>query len=144
MSITENSSIHDEKLNTVSIGTDTGSKVHLAKVEVKESAVDVFENGKTNTEKNNQNILGQEDDSNKRELSIDEKTEIVQKLNKAVELFDSDIRFVKNPDVDDQTVYVEVFSKETGEVIRRLPPESLKQSLKNISELTGLLIDQIG
>lgn len=141
MSIMENSSIQEESLNSAAVVSEVEAK---AKAEVKAEDVQAVDSVKTDTEKNNQNILEQEDDSANKILSVEAKTEIVEKLNKAVELFDSDIRFVKNPDVEDQTVYVEVYSKETGEVIRRIPPESLKQSLKNISELTGLLIDQIG
>lgn len=141
MSIMENSSIQEESLNSAAVVSEVEAK---AKAEVKAEDVQAVDSVKTDTEKNNQNILEQEDDSANKMLSVEAKTEIVEKLNKAVELFDSDIRFVKNPDVEDQTVYVEVYSKETGEVIRRIPPESLKQSLKNISELTGLLIDQIG
>lgn len=110
---------------------------------IKVVAMEEVSAAKIDTVKDNQNIPDQED-SEKKQLSVEEKTEVVQALNKAVELFDNNIRFVRGSDTDDETVYVEVYNKETGDVIRRLPPENLKKSLKNISELTGLLIDQIG
>lgn len=135
MSIMENSSIKNEILSVV---PDTEVKGINAAVKI--SDIDEIE-----TVNNNQDIQKTEDVSEKqRQLTAEEKNEIVDDLNKAVELFNNDIRFVKNSDVEDKTVYVEVYNKETGEVIRRIPPENLKQSLKNISELTGLLIDQIG
>lgn len=135
MSIMENSSIKNEILSVV-----PDAEVKGINAAVKISDIDEVE-----TVNNNQDIQKTEDVSEKqRQLTAEEKNEIVDDLNKAVELFNNDIRFVKNSDVEDKTVYVEVYNKETGEVIRRIPPENLKQSLKNISELTGLLIDQIG
>jgi flagellar protein FlaG len=72
---------------------------------------------------------------------VDKKV-VIKTLNKAVEIFNNGIRFILEK--ENHGVVVEVFNKDTGKVIRRIPPEDVLQSLENISELAGVLIDKQG
>lgn len=73
---------------------------------------------------------------------LENKEAIVNTLNKTTKIFGNGIRFVLEQ--DDDSVVVEVFNKDTGEIIRRIPPEDVLKSVDNISELVGLLIDKVG
>jgi flagellar protein FlaG len=45
--------------------------------------------------------------------------------------------------VDDHgAIYIEVVDKETGEVVRQIPPEELRRLAETMTELTGQILDQ--
>ena len=67
---------------------------------------------------------------------VDEDSEIPKLRSKESDLSDQ-IRIKK------KRIVVSVVDKRTGEVIRKIPPEDLLQSLYNASMFLGLIVDQI-
>lgn len=52
------------------------------------------------------------------------------------------VRFENDSEQD--TLIVKVIDQESGEVVREIPPESLREITKNLMELRGNLVDTVG
>jgi uncharacterized FlaG/YvyC family protein len=92
-------------------------------------------------------------------LSESKVAEINEAINQELSFFAHSIQFKieeveKKPEADapadapqvsipKKEIVVQVVDKRTGEVIRKVPPEELLQSLNNASMFVGLLMDQI-
>lgn len=63
-----------------------------------------------------------------------------EKLNKAVDAFDVQVRF----EVHEETgrTVVKVVDRSTGELIRQIPPEQILKISAEIQKLVGLLVDE--
>lgn len=100
----------------------------------------------------------------KEDLSKSHLEEITEGINQELSFFSSSVQFKIEEvdqnyeipklkslgnDVSDQIqikkkeIVVSVVDKRTGEVIRKIPPEDLLQSLYNASMFLGLIVDQI-
>nr|WP_244280985.1 flagellar protein FlaG [Paenibacillus jilunlii] len=72
-----------------------------------------------------------------------ERDQLIQQLEKA-------IRAVQGPEklfkisIHEQThaIMVKVFDKQTGDLIREIPPEKLLDVAANMMELSGLIVDE--
>ncbi|MFH2060191.1 MAG: flagellar protein FlaG [Pseudomonadota bacterium] len=88
-----------------------------------------------------------EKDNQKKSVTIDQIDDLSKELNNFME----DLRtsqglrtslgFVMHEKLDNQVV-VEIKDKETGEIIRQIPPEELLKIREKMIEQTGLLFDQ--
>jgi uncharacterized FlaG/YvyC family protein len=100
----------------------------------------------------------------KEDLSKSHLEEITEGINQELSFFSNSIQFKieevdqsfempklksQGNDVSDQIqikrkeIVVSVVDKRTGEVIRKIPPEDLLQSLYNASMFLGLIVDQV-
>ena len=63
-----------------------------------------------------------------------------KKLQKLKEIFNTEAQF--EIDKDTRMVIVKIKDKDTGEVIRQIPPEVVVKIAKTIDEFLGLLLDE--
>jgi flagellar protein FlaG len=82
-----------------------------------------------------------EKSENKKQEKIDEKEldKILEKLNLDSNFNKNSIRFEKNYDYD--RIVVQVINKDTGELIKQLPPEHVLEFNRLYQEFTGMLFD---
>ena len=73
------------------------------------------------------------------EVSLEQLEEIKDSLNQAMSPINVALDFEEREEVED--IVVKVMNKETEEVIRQIPPESMLKMAQRIEELTGLLVD---
>ena len=73
------------------------------------------------------------------EVNAEQLEEIKDNLNKALSPINVALDFEEREDVED--IVVKVMNKETEEVIRQIPPESMLKMAQRIEEMTGLLVD---
>jgi flagellar protein FlaG len=74
------------------------------------------------------------------ELSVPGKIdEVVDKLNETARIMDVSIEFKI---ADDHRVIVSVIDKDTGEIIRQIPPERLIKALHSMEQTFGLLMNE--
>ncbi|ASM40212.1 flagellar protein FlaG [Campylobacter sp. RM12327] len=78
----------------------------------------------------------------KRSLSNEEINKIADRLNKQMESLQTNIRFAYNEEIS--SLYVNVLEKNTGEVIRKIPTESMMKLSEHFKEIIGLLMDKKG
>ncbi len=92
-----------------------------------------MENEKTKVEQNSVTESTEE----KKENSLDNSIEIADKLAKA---FNKEIKF----QIHEQTeqIYVEIVDKDTGEVIKQIPPEEMLKIAASVQEFLGLIVDK--
>lgn len=64
----------------------------------------------------------------------------IEDLNKAVDIFNKGLHFEIHEETD--RIMVEVINKETGEVIRQIPPEYVLDVMARIDKLLGIFIDE--
>jgi len=64
----------------------------------------------------------------------------LKKVNDTINIFDKRYHFL----IDDKTnrIVVQIINKETGEVIKEIPPEEVLKLAARIRELLGLFIDE--
>jgi len=68
--------------------------------------------------------------------------ELERKLRKLVELFRGEAEFSIDKELD--KIIVKIKDRESGEIIRQIPPEVAIRIAKSINELVGLLFDEKG
>jgi len=68
--------------------------------------------------------------------------ELGRKLQKLVELFRGEAEFSVDKELD--KIIVKIKDRESGEIIRQIPPEVAIKIAKSINELVGLLFDEKG
>ncbi|MBO8142018.1 MAG: flagellar protein FlaG [Firmicutes bacterium] len=66
--------------------------------------------------------------------------QVADGLNRTFEAVDKQLRFLVHEETE--RVYVRVIDRESGEVIREIPPEKLLDLIGRIQEMIGLLIDE--
>jgi flagellar protein FlaG len=73
--------------------------------------------------------------------SQDQVQDLVEKLNKAISPFNTDIKF----GVDSEDIfYVSVIEAKTNKMLRRFPAEQAADFLPKMQEVTGILFDSRG
>lgn len=83
----------------------------------------------------------QEDNSDPKINSKEAVEELVDKLNKAIEPMNTNIKF----GVDSQDIfYVSVIEAKTNKMLRRYPAEQAAEFLPKMQEVTGILFDSKG
>ncbi|OUM94426.1 MAG: hypothetical protein BAA04_07460 [Firmicutes bacterium ZCTH02-B6] len=65
---------------------------------------------------------------------------IADGLNRTLEAVDRRLKFLVHEETE--RIYVQVIDKETGEVIREIPPEKILDLVGQLQKLIGLLIDE--
>ena len=73
----------------------------------------------------------------KKETSLDSSIEIADKLAKA---FNRGIKFQVHEQTEE--IYVEIIDKDTGEVIKQIPPEEMLRIAASVQEFLGLILDE--
>ncbi len=66
--------------------------------------------------------------------------EAVEKLNKALDLFDIQVRFKIHKETKD--IVIKVIDIKNNEVIREIPPEKILDMVAKMMEFLGLLFDE--
>jgi flagellar protein FlaG len=75
------------------------------------------------------------------EPSLQERvSEIVREMNEQIQQHSTQLEFVIDGDTND--VIVKIVNKESGELVRQIPPEELVNLTKAFSELRGVLFSQ--
>ncbi|RKX54214.1 MAG: flagellar biosynthesis protein FlaG, partial [Thermotoga sp.] len=64
-----------------------------------------------------------------------------EKLQRLREIFRGEAQFIVDRDVD--MIIVKIKDKETGELIRQIPPEVAVKLARNIAEFMGILLDEL-
>lgn len=72
-------------------------------------------------------------------LGMDQLKEIRDSLNEAMRPINIALDFEEREEMND--LVVKVLNRETDEVIRQIPPESMLKMAQRIEDLTGLLVD---
>lgn len=70
----------------------------------------------------------------------EELTRVTERLNKVVDALDVAVRF----EIHDETgrIVVKVVDRETGDVVRQIPPEQMLKISAEMEKLVGLLVDE--
>jgi len=75
-------------------------------------------------------------------ISVDEALKILEeKIKKLSELFRGEAQFTFDKEID--RVIIKIKDKETGEIIRQIPPEVAVKIAKKVDELIGILFDEL-
>jgi len=78
-------------------------------------------------------------------IQVEDLDEIVDMLNEKLqrlrEIFRGEAQFIVDRDVD--MIIVKIKDKETGELIRQIPPEVAVKLARNIAEFMGILLDEL-
>ena len=82
-----------------------------------------------------------DDDKQKDKLTIQEIEGLSEELNSYMDDLQTSLGFSIHEEIDNLVV-VEIKNRETGELIRQIPPEELLTIREKMAELTGLLFDQ--
>ncbi|ASM38602.1 MAG: flagellar protein FlaG [Campylobacter sputorum] len=78
----------------------------------------------------------------KKALSNEEINKTTERLNEQMESLQTNIRFAYNDKIS--SLYINVLEKNTGEVIRKIPTESMMKLSEHFKEIIGLLMDKEG
>lgn len=73
------------------------------------------------------------------DVNTEQLEEIKDSLNQALSPINVALDFEEREELED--FVVKVMNKETEEVIRQIPPESMMKMVQRIQEMTGLLVD---
>lgn len=68
--------------------------------------------------------------------------QLIEKLNKSLDPFNTSLRF--GFDNSSEDFYVSVIETQTQKILRRFPAEQAEQLLPKMEEVTGILFDQKG
>jgi flagellar protein FlaG len=110
----------------------TSESVQIKTLFNKNGSIDNAETEKIVDVKKNQSV----------QLPLDSVKEISKELNRHMENLETSLGFFIREGSDHQVV-VEIKSKKTGKLIRQFPSEELLTIREKMTELTGLLFDQI-
>lgn len=69
-----------------------------------------------------------------------EMKEVIAELDKCFQLFNTRLSFSFS--TDKKRTIIEVINCETGETIRKIPPENMVKTLNKMSSMLGILVDQ--
>ena len=76
------------------------------------------------------------------QMDREELESIRETLNEGLEQINVGLQFTENQDVEEMVV--KVVNKDTGDVIRQIPPEAMLKMAKKMEELSGVLVDTWG
>lgn len=76
-----------------------------------------------------------------KKLSSEQFNNALNDLNKYLQIFNSRLSFVF--DEDRKMPIIRIQDRETGNIIKQIPPEEMIKSLTKISSIVGLLYDQM-
>src|SRR6056297_970104 len=71
------------------------------------------------------------------EVTVDDMANLMDKVQKYVESFNTRLSF--SVDKESQRPIIYVIDKETNEVIRQIPPKKMLKLIKNLEEIRGLI-----
>ncbi|NLK07682.1 MAG: flagellar protein FlaG [Firmicutes bacterium] len=74
------------------------------------------------------------------EFSTDDLSEVVEDLNETVDVFNKGLHFRVHEETE--RIVVEVVDKDTGDVIREIPPEYILDLMAKIDALFGVFVDE--
>ncbi|MCF7740818.1 MAG: flagellar protein FlaG [Candidatus Marinimicrobia bacterium] len=78
-----------------------------------------------------------ESQGKEKEIAIDDMANLMDKVQKYVESFNTRLSF--SVDKESQRPIIYVIDKETNEVIRQIPPKKMLKLIKNLEEIRGLI-----
>ncbi|NPV42741.1 MAG: flagellar protein FlaG [Firmicutes bacterium] len=98
-----------------------------------------------NQNKNTEKLISQkevlvESENNKEEISDEELQESINTLNKTLEVIDKRYEFSIHEETDRPVV--RVYDRNSGDIIKQIPPEEVLNILTKIRELIGIFIDE--
>ncbi|WP_257031814.1 flagellar protein FlaG [Paenibacillus sp. E222] len=74
---------------------------------------------------------------------VEDQEKAIEELNKAIEAIQGPQRFLEfSVHKDTHAIMIKVLNKETGELIREVPPEKILDVAAKMMEFVGLLVDQ--
>ncbi|SEO66464.1 flagellar protein FlaG [Paenibacillus sp. OK076] len=74
---------------------------------------------------------------------IEDQEKAIEELNKAIQAIQGPQRFLEfSVHKDTHAIMIKVLNKETGELIREVPPEKILDVAAKMMEFVGLLVDQ--
>jgi len=82
-----------------------------------------------------------EEGKQKAQLTVGEIDDLSKELNSYMDDLHTSLGFSIHEKIDNQVI-VEIKNRDTGELIRQIPPEELLTIREKMVELTGLLFDQ--
>jgi len=74
-----------------------------------------------------------------KDISQEKLNEAVGKINKTVLIFNKSLHFVVHE--ESKRWMVQVIDKETGEVLREIPPKEILDIVAKLNDIVGLLVD---
>ncbi|MCD6545859.1 MAG: flagellar protein FlaG [Thermotogae bacterium] len=98
---------------------------------------------KVNNVKNMDKNVQQSKTSDKSQnITVDEALRTLkEKLEKLSKFFQREAQFIFDKDID--KVIIKIKDKDTGEIIRQIPPEVAVKIAKKVDELLGILFDEL-
>lgn len=78
-----------------------------------------------------------ESQDKEKEIALDDMANLMDKVQKYVESFNTRLSF--SVDKESQRPIIYVIDKETNEVIRQIPPKKMLKLIKNLEEIRGLI-----
>jgi len=98
---------------------------------------------KVNNVKNMDKNVQQSQTSDKSQnITVDEALRTLkEKLEKLSNFFQREAQFIFDKDID--KVIIKIKDKDTGEIIRQIPPEVAVKIAKKVDELLGILFDEL-
>ena len=86
------------------------------------------------------NLAPQKQDDSQ-DLKPSELNKTIEELNKHFQIFNTRLSFSFNDESD--TAVIKIQDRNSGEVIKQIPPQEMLDSLAKISNIVGLLIDKM-
>lgn len=86
-------------------------------------------------------LQGKNQETNTEKIDFNQLREIIDALNRFMSTLDIELRFQIHEPTHE--VIARLINKETGEVIREIPPEKFLDMLAKLQELAGLFVDEL-
>lgn len=87
-------------------------------------------------------LLNRQPAKEEEKTSLEEVQESTTQMNQVVEGLEVDVRF-RVSENDNGSVIVEVFDRDSGDVLRTIPPEEVQALRKRMQDVVGLVIDRV-
>jgi len=75
-----------------------------------------------------------------KQVSRAEASKLAEKANQQVKLFSTRVKFSYNPESGESSIIV--YDNDTGQVIRKIPPEEMVDLMRKMDEIAGIICNQ--
>ena len=95
-----------------------------------------------NVKSMDKNVQQSQTSDKSQNITVDEALRTLrEKLEKLSKFFQREAQFIFDKDID--KVIIKIKDKDTGEIIRQIPPEVAVKIAKKVDELLGILFDEL-